>query len=266
MHSHEQTPLKVCVVGNSHITALKRYWSKVSHADFWNPTFFGANTISLKGLKSRNGILAASGKSCKNSFSRTANGLDHIVVENYDCFYLSGTLSGSNLAKMVYQIDQCHADGMPLTSQFIQDLALEFYQGSLLQRLGETFRSATDKPIFASAGPLPSEKISNSKGGLRIESGRTLAYQKLLDYFEQTISSLAAESGVQYIEYPRASRAEVLFNTHNVMIGSQALSGKTNKELPQHDLIHGNAEYGKLVFDQIVKLMPRNCDRQLLST
>lgn len=251
MPSPKSSPKRVCVIGNSHITALRRYWVSEACADLWQPTFFGANTIRLKGLKQRDNLLLASGIACKNSFLRTSNGLDHIATEQYDCFYLSGTLSGSRLAKMIYQIDNRRAAGMPLSGQFVDELAREFCKNSLLQRLGAILRAATEKPIFASAGPLPSERLQDSKGGLRINSERTEAYTALLQYFENTISALAMENNVQYIGYPELSRSHVLYNAHKFMIGSQALSGKTNKEISQHDLIHGNADYGQLIFDQI---------------
>ena len=162
----KKRPSKVCVIGNSHITALKRHWDNDPHKKQWTPTFFGTSSIALKGLRVEGEILTPPSKASMASFERTSGGMMKIDCTQFDEFYLHGMISGSALAKMIFDIDTSSERGMALSSAFTEEIITTFYDESLLKLVALKLRAATDKPIFVSSGPLPSTDYQHSRGAI----------------------------------------------------------------------------------------------------
>jgi len=249
----KKRPSKVCVVGNSHITAFKRFWDTDPHPKTWSPTFFGTSSIALQGLRVEGETLTPPSKASIASFERTSGGMPKIDCTQFDEFYLHGMISGAALAKMIFEIDTSSERGMPLSSAFIEEIVTSFYEESLLKLVSLKLRTATRKPIFVSSGPLPSANYQRSREGYKTNPDRLGIYADILDQVETTFERLFATQKIQYLKFPKSSVASGLYNDHTYMVGSHALDGGTAKDHPQHDLIHANDKYGALLFKRYVE-------------
>jgi len=238
---------KICVLGNSHVTSLKRYWDESADQHPWDLTFFGAGTPFLRGIVPQKGALECKRIEGKRSFERTSGGQQVIQVNDYAHFCVLGALSGSKVVGLLSEIDAAAERGMPYSSEFIGHLYDQFFDKSLAKVLLEKLRKVTDKPIVLSGGPLPSERIQKQKYVRKITPERQDFCLKLLQDFEIRMENRLEEYDAKFLRWPSAPRVSGLFNQHQYMAGSMALNGGTQEKYPQHDLIHGNAAYGELL-------------------
>ena len=85
--------MKICIIGNSHVGALKRAWEK--HFDWAETkkvsiTFFAARGRKLNRLKYKDGMLIAKTEQLKKMLSFTSGGESFIDLNAYDVLLLYG--------------------------------------------------------------------------------------------------------------------------------------------------------------------------------
>jgi hypothetical protein len=84
-------PFSVCILGSSHLGALKQAWDKgapVSPA--LSVDFFGATGWRLEDLRYENGALRPQSDKLRKFMKRTSGGKESIVIDSYDAFVLYG--------------------------------------------------------------------------------------------------------------------------------------------------------------------------------
>ncbi len=245
---------KIAIIGSSHITSLKRYTDSSDYKNNLKLTFFGGPGVSLRLLKADKDRLVTNDKNLKKSLLTTSGDIsDFIDSSSYNAFYLHGLLSGSNLVKTIINIDNHFATGGFLSQALIEEIFNELIQDTLLHNIILKLRKVTDKPIFVSSAPLPSELITKTQKTYRIDDNRIPHCEELLNAFERLLSIYLSSHEAHYLSLPSASKSRAIFTINDYMSGSKPLHDAVLKSQAQHDLIHANASYGKLLIKALEK-------------
>lgn len=84
-------PYSVCILGSSHLGALKEAWTKgIAVSPELSVTFFGATGWRLEDLHYREGALVPQNDTLRRYLKRTSGGKERIVIDSYDAFVLYG--------------------------------------------------------------------------------------------------------------------------------------------------------------------------------
>jgi hypothetical protein len=139
--------MKICVIGNSHVGALKRAWDKLSPA---NPTremvFFAHRVDGMAALKVEGNQLVPTSESLEAAMKFTSGGLDHILPKDYDVFLIYGLRANPNFDSGDRFISR------QVRQQAVDDLT----QNKLSLKILKMVRQLTDARIFLGHNPLSS--------------------------------------------------------------------------------------------------------------
>ena len=137
-------PLRLCVIGNSHVAALKTAWDRLKpdRPDF-SLTFFAAKTILLRHLKIEGGTLEPTDESVADMLSYTSGGQRRIEVGAYGQFLVSGLQFKLPALARHY-------------SAAVAEAALrKAYEKSLNATIAGMLRTLTPAAIHIAHNPLP---------------------------------------------------------------------------------------------------------------
>jgi|GEM_PF-2926070 len=150
-------PVRLCVIGNSHIAALKLGWPAAGIAGI-APTFFGAPADGLRHVVLENGVLVPRKSDIAGHFRTISGGSDRIVLAGHDAFLLVGLNVSS---KRILRFYKTHAwvglNGTAGKTVVHPGFAMEFmterYGATRMAELAATIAGATDRPVLAVAEP-----------------------------------------------------------------------------------------------------------------
>jgi hypothetical protein len=155
--------LRLCIIGNSHIAAIKLGWEQVvseSPADWQDiaPVFFGAPQDSLRHLRLEAGSLVSRKKDVTDHFVRMSGGRDRITLGDYDAFLLVGLSVSSKRILRFYRahawVGQGGVAGKTLVHPgFAAEFMAERYADTRMVSMAALIAGAVDKPIIAIAEP-----------------------------------------------------------------------------------------------------------------
>ncbi|MDB5663934.1 MAG: hypothetical protein JWS11_477 [Cypionkella sp.] len=167
--------MRLCVIGNSHIAALKLGWDASVTADpaAWadvKPTFFGAPSDGMRHVKLEDGFIIPKRKDIAEHFQRMSAGQDKIKLADYDGFFLVG-LNVS--VKRILRFYKTHAwvglsadaEKTLVHPQFVQEFLTERYGSTRLVELATMIRSVVSTPIVAMAEPHWASWIRQGQAG-----------------------------------------------------------------------------------------------------
>lgn len=253
--------MKVCVLGNSHIGALRRAWILEETPGF-KLTFFGVGLEHLCRLKQDQDRIIPSSEVAKNAFLHTSGGLDAIKVSDYDAFLLVG--AGFGLHTVSAEIFRQHRlspyegpDGAAIISEEFAVAALvDALARSTLIRMAKSVAAMTCAPVLLVPEPHPNRMITTQDTSWcwRSEQARALLRK-------------AYRTGLRKIgrKIPIAPQPERTIKDHvftaekfNLKPGSRVqrmMSTGTARIPDAGDMIHMNSKYGTRVlraaFDQL---------------
>ncbi|MCX7889115.1 MAG: hypothetical protein N2422_05210 [Rhodobacteraceae bacterium] len=149
--------LRLCVIGNSHIAALKLGWAAAG-PDGIAPVFFGAPADGLRHLRLEDGALVPRKAAVADHFRTISGGQDRIVLEEHDAFLLVGLNVSS---KRILRFYRTHAwvglNGTPGKTLVHPAFALAFmterYAATRMAELAATIAGAAGRPVIAVAEP-----------------------------------------------------------------------------------------------------------------
>jgi hypothetical protein len=156
-------PMKLCVIGNSHIAALKLGWDQVlaeagEEQSRFAPTFFGAPRDGIRHVKLENGCLVARRKDITDYFRLISGGQDQIRLADYDAFLLVGLNVSS---KRILRFYKTHAwvglggvaGKVMVHPAFARAFLAERYAETRMVELAGTIQAAANRPVVAVAEP-----------------------------------------------------------------------------------------------------------------
>jgi len=202
-------------------------------------------------LRLVDGKLRPSTDELKQSLLWTSQGLDEIVIDQYDAFVLVGLgLSFTTLARMYGQLRvPCQSKELPyrrLISQQVFDLALEGQvRNSLSLVIARLLRHATEAPILIIPDPMPAERAQSSK---EATLWRHLAVSRdgttLRQCFYNQSEACALQVRADILFQPERTMAGVIFSRDELCKGATRLREDEASHFDDNEFGHLGPQYG----------------------
>ncbi len=222
---------KICIIGNSHVGALKMAWDNTCrHYPTLDITFFAQRGYGLKDLRVEHKSLLPTSESLASALQFTSGGKTEIDTQLYDVFLIYG------LFLTPYFPDDKHF----YSQAVLQHALYDHVEGSLSFRLLKQLRSITDKAIFAGHDPLliPTGELSNDSNPVAYLD----AIGTLNRLFYQPLFAEVIAQPLDTIVYGRHTHADFSKNSLRLAVGR-----KSDLEAqPDHNKGHMNGEFGEL--------------------
>ena len=144
--------IRVCIIGDSHLSALKLAWDKISDqfTDI-QIKFFGSVSNSLNELRIEQGALTPQSDRVRKNLAITSGGSTKIILDDYDIFVLHGL--GFNINRLVKKLSLKPPES-PLTFNEVKVILNQSLSYQLAKKI---FPSR--KPVLISPQPFPPEQI-----------------------------------------------------------------------------------------------------------
>ncbi|MCU0827778.1 MAG: hypothetical protein MUE52_10315 [Tabrizicola sp.] len=250
--------LRLCVIGNSHIAALKLGWeaakAKGVQPDV-RPTFFGAPRDGMRHVALSNGCLIPGRKDIVEFFKLISGGQDRIRLSDYDAFLLTGLNISS---KRILRLYKTHAwVGLNGTAgkvvvhpAFAQDFLAERYAETRMIDLASQIRATVQAPILTVAEPhwaewaRTSREVANFGWGAAVAAGDGAAIGHL---FHRAVEAAVAPYGT-YVRQPEDTVLDgILTRAEYNKDASKLITGEGGGT----DASHMNAAYGERVWSAL---------------
>ncbi|MEM9062814.1 MAG: hypothetical protein AAGD13_20320 [Pseudomonadota bacterium] len=167
---------RICVLGNSHLAAMKSGWDLISdHTDGYELTFFGAPKAMMDGLVLEGSKLVPQNDKLKVKLRVFSGGSEMVDLNAYDAFVVVGLQFGprriaqlyrshrpvgfewreplSDLAPMAQREDHVTA----VSERLFLDALVAGLTDTMAVRLIEDIQSVTERPIYLVSAPFFSE-------------------------------------------------------------------------------------------------------------
>lgn len=254
--------LRLCVIGDSHVVAIKQGFDQINGEDHGIfVQFFAApgNKMRVQSLYMAENILHSRDEEMRKSFRRTSGGFDSIEMDTYDAFLIVGLGFGwsplHRLSSLYRTVDQNGRSGF--RHLISSDCLGEAIEGAVTQsgavRLIHLLRTATDRAIYLCPQPLPWEEVR--------EPGAASLWNDMVDLgpvlsarFDQASEALARLHKAVVVRQPAETVADGYFTKSSYKLGSTRLVAEGENHGPR-DYVHMNAEYGRLLALRIVGML-----------
>lgn len=251
---------QVCVIGNSHIAAIKLGWDIVQseHPDI-KLTFFGSPGRDLNDLRVENGSLVPGSEKTLENLRSTSEGESEIRVENFDVFLIVALDFGIRRLEEIYRNYRSEEHkNLRSADQYISNACfMQAARGSLKDTwafdIAKKLKQLVDRPILILPQPLPSEDITLVRPFWRtmVQYGDDVS----LAHSFARISSELAESDKHILRQPDETKAGEIFTKRKYCEGAVRFRGNFNTKLPDGEFKHMNQEYGVVALRNIVHLL-----------
>ena len=170
--------MKIGVLGNSHVAAIKLAYEAARPAIPHEMTFFAGLGKRMATLEIVNGMLVPPADDHKIQFAikTTSGGLSQIDPALYDRFLIIG-MSG-RVHRMVETVGRPISEGAKLCA------VKDYWQAAPLAPLLQSLRQITDKPITVGVAPLLAEEPQNDAGPDSYSQFLTLSSRLFFQRFE----------------------------------------------------------------------------------
>ena len=223
-------PLRLCIIGNSHVACLKLAWDQAGGDETIQPTFFGARGNLMGGIESAGRALVAPAQRLKVALLATG-GADHIDLDAYDVFCAYG---------MRLKIPEFAAGYSSAVRRAAVQQAFEQSTNAVVTRLLATM---TTTPILIVADPLLSSGLRRSQF-----DDALCAYDDMIPMLEQVCDSV----GARFVPQAPATLDGPIRTAQTFAQGSTRLDIGAGIEIHDGDEpAHMNAAYGKLMLADI---------------
>lgn len=253
--------MRLCVIGNSHIAALKLGWDQLKtkgQAPDLKPSFFGAPSDGVRHLRAENGRLTPKRKDIAEHFQRMG-GADHIVLDHYDAFFLIGL----NVSiKRILRFYKSHAwvglkgtEGKGLVHPgFARDFLTERYADTLM---GVTAGHLQGRKVLALAEPFWAEWIRAGAKGVP-EYGWDAAItagdgEAIGQMFRDTVAA-SLPPHAQFLPQPAAT---VAHGITSALACNKDASRLISGEGGGTDAAHMNGDFGARVWPEVLPALER---------
>lgn len=260
---------RLCVLGNSHVAALKDGWA--AHPGRWPgiaADFVGAHRDLLLRTDIRDGHLVPATDEARDAFAKLA-GIESVDLAAYDGFVIAGCLIGVHSAATAWR--DMRWIGLPSVAA-CPDLATmrprlvswpaarETLVARLSDRLGlrlaRHLRTGTGRPIWITSQPRVSAAILTAprKGTIsHAEALRTGDAPGLSALFDEAAARAAAASRAVFVPQPPETIERHILTALPYMQGAFRLAARPGLPQPPDDIMHANAGFGALMLDAVAE-------------
>ena len=224
--------MKICVLGNSHVAAIKLAYEAARPETPHEITFFAGLGTRMATLQIADGMLVPPADDHKIQFAikTTSGGLSRIDPALYDRFLIIGMSGGVH--EMVETVSR------PISEGAKHCAVKDYWHAAPLAPLLQSLRKITDKPITVGVAPLLAQERQNDAGPDAYLQFLTLSSRLFFERFEadlmgQPLGSIVNGNATE-IGYSRMSE--------------RLLAGKDGFAVhhPEGENSHMNQSYGAL--------------------
>jgi hypothetical protein len=250
---HSSLPdMRLAIIGNSHIGALKRAWDAQDQAErpFADAAFFGAMSAQFVDLAvDHEGLFAPDGTPLRERFLATSGGLSRIDFGAYDVIAFVGLgvpfrlMAAQMRDHVTLDLSDHHPAPNLMSEGMLRDMLLGFMAGRPLSRVAALLEGRNlPCRLFTLAQPCPPRKIFLAGGFLDEGLFETAFADALYRRFADFNADFSARFGATFVA--QATETMVLpgithdrFNQDFVTIGG-------NTKNRDDDMSHMNESYG----------------------
>ncbi|MBL1434602.1 MAG: hypothetical protein COB08_000175 [Rhodobacteraceae bacterium] len=239
--------MKICVIGNSHVAAIKLAYEALGPNPPHKMTFFAGLGRRIASFEASNGLLIppADDHKIKFAISITSGGLTEINPALYDRILVIGMCGA--LHKMVSTVSRPLSEGAKACA------ITDYWQAAHLPALLQNLRKITQKPICVGAPPLLAEA--------RQHDTSTGAYSSLISLSN---SLFFKDFTAQFIGQPldtivNGNATEISFSR----MSERLIEGKGDFAVhhPEGENSHMNQSYGALWLKQYYEIIAAETKR-----
>lgn len=239
--------MRLCVLSNSHSAALKLAWDDMPAArrDI-EMTFFAARARRIGKLRISGDELVPQDDTLSDQIAMTSGGKRSVRPSDYDAFLLYGYGKPPLKGVGASRVSSAFADRVTLERAGSHPLSM---------RVLTELRQITDKPIFISPCPLPTQQDGKSAPRLK-------DYHDELDMLQRLVFAPQAATVVPQPEETildgSATRPEYAEGSVRLLAPGESLAAHDSGER-----LHMNKEYGRVWLTHFLPLLARVRDAQL---
>lgn len=244
--------MKICVIGNSHTTAIKLAWSEIEtdypDVDF---TFFSAPANDMADLYLSNEKLLTNNVRAQK-YMRITSGLSHIEINKYDAFVLSLSAGPKKLLgffKRHRTLNLMRASENLISDNLLSEGLKDSFQNQPAFNILRLLRSQTNKPAVIVQTPMPTRLISSSSP-LWAEVDEL--FPILSSHIASHVPTLEKELRFTYLSQPE-NTFDGGYSQHTYSVGSKKLRGAHEHEIDEPH--HMNQSYGLIVIKDILRTL-----------
>jgi len=250
------TPFSVCMIGNSHVAALKLAWSNRAPQvkDGFALTFFSAQNRLMNRIARDGARLVAGSEELAEKLRYTSGGKDTIELRSYDAFVLVGSSFGVDVLRLSEECGTiAPGEGEHLLSQACLSAAVEAYMDkSTALQLVRMIRDVTGAPIVLVGAPFVSERELMDPP---FSERPWLRDRAFLEPFVASCRAagerVAGRTGCEIVwqaqgTYTLPGFTSEVFNKNPIRFTMRSAAA------PEFDAKHGNEDYGALMLSAIL--------------
>jgi hypothetical protein len=248
---------RVCVIGNSHIAALKLGWDVIEYGyPQIDLTFFGSPRKNLRDLRVENGALVAGSEKTLKHLQSTSKGQSEIIAEKFDVFLIVAMDFGVRRLEDVYRHYRSEEHkNMKGTKHYVSNACFSLAAKGLLRatlafEIASKLKQLTDNPVMFVPQPFPSADIS---GDALWEDMIHYGDDVLLARTFRKIASELSANGEPVIQQPEGTKSGEMFTRPELSKGSRRLTMNFDVEHPDDDYWHMNHDYGAAVLRNAIR-------------
>lgn len=234
--------IRLCVIGNSHIVAVKKGWPLAGETTVgFVPTFFAAPGNWMADLQIVDGKLAAGSERAKKLMALSSGGENEIDPTCFDAFLVVGMFVRFKRVVRIYEnhrlASHAGAGHQLISESALAAATLGLIEESAAAKTIESLRTLTSGPIALIPEPLPSEKIVGTDP---FWSGDY--FPMLHDVYLEQLQRMAATRLVDLVTQEQDTIMRGAFTAARYSVGAvQMLNGK---EYQKDEFLHMNSEFG----------------------
>jgi len=234
--------LKVLLVGNSHLAALKAGWEAYPKRPSWSIQFYGSPGISMEGLRHRKDGSIVAGEPRLSKKMLSLWGSDEVRPDDFDFIFVAGLAPGA----FAFANDYVKMNGVPNSNDELRGAARQLVSRSLAAGTVATLRQVTGRPIIVIETPGPSsDRFPDEKALSSIVVNNARAFSDAL------LWGLQKMDGVDdALRQPDETKVFDIFTKPEYSRGSVRLSSKSI-EHSDFDSKHMNGDFGVKVIQEI---------------
>jgi hypothetical protein len=232
--------VNLCIIGNSHVAALKKAWA-VIRAEYPSikVTFFAQRGNDLNNLVAINGKLQSPNEAGTKELEFVSGGRRRIDPDKYDVFLIYGCY-----ARAYFRYSEL------FYSRAVQERAAhDLVDGSLSFKLLTSLRTITNKPVLVGHNPLEVAKSNELAYG---PDAYVAGIKMLNDLIYRPLGAEMLMQPLETIVNGRATRPEFSQGSRRLAIGDQF----DDEIYPDAGIDHMNEEFGKMWLIELFKQLP----------
>lgn len=253
--------MRICLIGDSHLAALKQGWPAESHAPV-EPVYFAGHGKTMRGLAVTGDALAASNPVLEMALTRTSGGLNKIDG-HYDRYVVHGLELGLGLVLEAFVTNfSCHEHGNRmawLAHPSFADILRAALRNSMSVHIMNLLRQISNAPIVFSPTAMSEKKYKQIRNRLS-ETGHAAV---LLDIFSSAVQDLERDLNASFLPQPTDTLCDDRMATkeiYSVDPARFAVRGQPD------DNAHMNAAYGAAVVRDLLRVLEQPAENQSAHT